>query len=223
MLNKALEDINKTIASAVIPIIDELKLKMYEVVQAVLTWTEQNPELTKNIIIAVAAIATIGTTLMVVIPIITAMSTAITAGIVAVKALGTAFKFLAANPIVLIITAIGLLALALYEVWKNWDSIKANLVLLWNQLKIDIGTIVDALKEYIFSTFNVIGDFVTAKIDFLKEKARQAKEFVEAILDSYSRSSMGQAASNLGTAVYDITHGTRAVGGTMMENQPYMV
>lgn len=150
MLNKALEDINKTIASAVIPIMDELKLKMYEVIQAVLTWTEQNPELTKNIIIAVAAIATIGTTLMVVIPIITAMSTAITAGIVVVKALGAALAFLAANPIGLIITAIGLLAFALYEVWKNWDSIKANLVLLWNQLKIDISAIVDGLKEYIF-------------------------------------------------------------------------
>jgi hypothetical protein len=77
MMNKSLENINKMIASAVIPIIDELKIRLLDVVQVVLEWTEQNPELTKNIIIAVAAMATIGTTLLVVIPIISAMSTAI--------------------------------------------------------------------------------------------------------------------------------------------------
>lgn len=223
MLNKALEDINKTIASAVIPIMNDLKLLYYDIVMAVLQWIEQNPELTRKIILVVSAMATIGSTLLVVIPIISSMTTAISAGIVVVKWLSTALLFLATNPIGLVITAIGLLALALYEVWKNWDSIKANLVLLWAQLKSDIGGIVDALKEYIFGAFNIIGDFVTQKIDFLKEKARQAKEFVEAILDAYQRSSVGQVLATPGRVLSDIVHGTNALGGTQLWNQPYLV
>lgn len=51
MLNKALEDVNKLVASAIIPIIDELKLKVLVMAQAVLKWTEQHPELTKNLIL----------------------------------------------------------------------------------------------------------------------------------------------------------------------------
>jgi hypothetical protein len=49
-----------------------------------------------------------------------------------------ALAWLQANPIAIIITAIGLLAYALYEVWKNWDTIKANLILVWEQIKRDI-------------------------------------------------------------------------------------
>jgi len=51
MLNKALEDVNKLIASAIIPIMDELKLKVLVMAQAVLKWTEQHPELTKNLVL----------------------------------------------------------------------------------------------------------------------------------------------------------------------------
>jgi anthranilate phosphoribosyltransferase len=70
MLNKSLEDVQKTVASAVIPIIDELKIRLLDVVQVVLEWTEQHPELTKNIIIATTAILAIGSSLLVIIPII---------------------------------------------------------------------------------------------------------------------------------------------------------
>lgn len=223
MLNKALEDIQKTIASAVIPIMDELKLKLYEIILAVLQWTEQHPELTKNIIIAVTAITALGSALLILGPIITGVSTAITAGIVVVKALGTALMFLATNPVGLVITAIGLLALALYEVWKNWDSIKGNLVALWAQLKADLSGIADGLKEYIFGIFTAIGTFVTEKIDYLKNKATEAANYLRSIMDSYAQSSVGQAVGNMGTAVYDITHGTRATGGSVMQNQPYLV
>jgi len=190
MLNKALEDIQKTVASALIPIIDELKLRLYEIILAVLQWTEQHPELTKNIIIAVAAISALGSALLILGPIITGVSTAITAGIVVVKALGTALMFLATNPVGLVITAIGLLALALYEVWKNWDSIKGNLVALWAQLKADLSSIADGLKEYIFGIFTAIGTFVTEKIDYLKNKATEAANYLRSIMDSYAQSSV---------------------------------
>lgn len=223
MLNKALEDINKTIASAVIPIIDDLKLRLYEIVKVILDWTEKNPELTKQIIIAVAAIVTIWSTLLVVIPIISAMSTAISWGILVVKGLWVALTFLATNPIGLVITALALLAGALYLVWKNWDTIKANLVLMWNQLKIDISSIVDWLRDYIFGIFTAIGSYVTEKIDFLKNKAAEAANFLRSILASYEQSKVWQAMGNAGAAVYDATHGERATGGTMMSNQPYLV
>jgi phage-related protein len=116
------------------------------------------------------------------------MSTAISAGIVVVKALGVALTFLATNPVGLVITAIGLLALALYEVWKNWDSIKGNLVALWAQLKTDLSGIAEGLKEYIFGVFTSISAFVTEKIDYLKNKATEAANYLRNILSSYNQS-----------------------------------
>ena len=86
--------------------------------------------------------------------------------------------------------AIVALAGALYLVWKNWDSIKANLVMLWNQIKIDISAIVLGLKQYIMGVFDTIGTYVGEKVDYLKQKAQEAIAFVRSIMDSYSQSSV---------------------------------
>lgn len=48
---------NKLVASALIPIIDELKLRVLLIAQAVLEWTEKHPELTKNLILGAVAVA----------------------------------------------------------------------------------------------------------------------------------------------------------------------
>jgi len=61
--------------------------------------------------------------------------------------------FLATNPIGIIITAIAGLGLALYYAWKNWDEIKLNLVLVWQQIKRDVSSIVDSLVTWLTSTW----------------------------------------------------------------------
>ena len=79
----------------------------------------------KALLIGVAVIAALGPLIMVIGNLITV-----------VKALNVAFMFLAANPIVLAITAIILVIAGLaFLIIKNWDTIKAFFINLWNTVK----------------------------------------------------------------------------------------
>lgn len=222
-LNKALEDVNKLVAGSIIPIIDELKIKVLEVAQEVLAWTEKHPELTKNIIIGTAALAGLGTAILVIMPIVSWLWTAVTVWITVVKSLGVALTFLATNPIWIVITALTALGLALFYVWKNWDDIKANLILVWEQIKRDISSIADSLREYIFWVFDSIGNFVNEKIDFLRNKAKEAADFVRSILNSYTQSSVWQVLAKPWEMIADMVYGERAVWGTVSQWKPYLV
>ena len=186
MLNKALEDVNKLVASAIIPIIDELKLKVLVMAQAVLKWTEQHPELTKNLILWAVAVAWLGSALLVILPVLSAVWTAITTWIVVIKALWTALMFLATNQIGLIITAIAWLGIAMYMVWKNWDTVKTNLILVWAQIKRDVSSIVDGLVTWLVTTWDSMAktakewawNMVQMFIDGLKEKVQALKDWL---------------------------------------------
>lgn len=76
----------------------------------------------------------------------------------AVGGLGTAFTFLAANPIVLIITAIivviGLLA---YVIYKNWDDIKVWLSATWESIKQTASDVWQAIQDAVAA----VGDYIT--------------------------------------------------------------
>lgn len=79
----------------------------------------------KALLIAVAVVAALGPLIMIVGNLITA-----------VKALNVAFTFLAANPIVLAITGIILVIAGLaYLIYRNWDTLKAFFIGLWNTVK----------------------------------------------------------------------------------------
>ena len=79
----------------------------------------------KALLIAVGVVAALGPLIMVIGHLITV-----------VKALNVAFAFLAANPIILAITAIILVIAGLaYLIIKNWDTIKAFFINLWNTVK----------------------------------------------------------------------------------------
>lgn len=79
----------------------------------------------KALLIAVGVVAALGPLIMVIGHLITV-----------VKALNVAFMFLAANPIVLAITAIILVIAGLaFLIIKNWDTIKAFFINLWNTVK----------------------------------------------------------------------------------------
>ncbi len=79
----------------------------------------------KALLIAVAVVAALGPLIMVIGHLITV-----------VKALNVAFTFLAANPIILAITAIILVIAGLaFLIIKNWDTLKAFFIGLWNTVK----------------------------------------------------------------------------------------
>jgi TP901 family phage tail tape measure protein len=92
---------------------------------------------------------------------ITVLAPAFAALAGAVGGLGTAFTFLAANPIVLIITAIivviGLLA---YVIYKNWDDIKVWLSATWESIKVIASTVWQAIQDFIAG----VGEYVVNTI-----------------------------------------------------------
>ena len=98
--------------------------------------------------------------------------------------------FLATNPIGLVITAIAALGIAAWTLYKNWDTVKANLVMVWEQLKIDLTAIADIIASYIMGVFDRLSAFVTEKIDWMANKAKEAKEFLASIMSSYEQSSV---------------------------------
>lgn len=73
------------------------------------------------------------------------------------------------------------------------------------------------------NTFTAISTFVTEKIDWMKQKAQEAADFLRSIMSSYEQSSVGQTLSNAGGAVYDAVHGSNATGGSQFSNKPYLV
>ena len=127
VLSAETENTRASIWELLIPMKQMLYDTLFPLVEKISDFTKQHPELTKNIIITTAAIAGIVTvlwTLWLVIPTI----------ITWVTGLWTALMFLAANPIWMVITAIGAgIAIGVLIV-KNWDTIKEKAIELWTYL-----------------------------------------------------------------------------------------
>jgi hypothetical protein len=124
VLNAEMQNTQASVWELLIPMKQMLYDTLFPLVEKVSEFTKQHPELTKNIIITTAAVAGIVTilwTLWLVIPYV----------IVWVKSLSAALMFLAANPIWMVITAIGAgIAIGVLIV-KNWDTIKEKSIELW--------------------------------------------------------------------------------------------
>lgn len=86
-----------------------------------------------------------------------------------VKALNVALK---ANPIGLIITAIGLLVTAFIYLWNNCEGFRNFWIGLWDKIKSVFNTVVDGIKKGIENIKNFFGnlkDNVSQKINALKD------------------------------------------------------
>lgn len=222
-LNKAQEDFSKLVASAVIPIMEEYKLKLYEITIAFLKWSEEHPELIKNLTLVIATLAWLWTALLTITPIIAWVSTAVSVVTMVVKWLWVALTFLSANPIALVIWALVALWAWLYLVYKNWDQVKTNLILVWRQIKEDLSAIISWLKDYIIEIFTSIWVYVEEKINFLKEKARQAAQFLQDILRAYEESKVWQVLAKPWEIIGDMVYWTRATGWSVKAWEPYLV
>lgn len=74
-----------------------------------------------------------------------------------IKAVSAAFTFLAANPIGIVITLVGLLAIAVVKIIKNWDKIKVFFTKLWLNLKLIFLKGVKALLAPLMFVFDKLG------------------------------------------------------------------
>lgn len=108
-------ELSVTLGNMFLPVLDSVVKAILPVVTRLSEWTEANPELARNLVIAAGAVAgmvaVLGTLGLIILPLITGF-----------KAIA-AVIFALSSPIGLIVIAIGALGFAAYKLWQNWDAI----------------------------------------------------------------------------------------------------
>lgn len=139
-LQATLSELSVTIGTVFLPIIDDAVKAIAPVVERVSAWVKENPELTRNIIIATAAIA----------------------GLVAVVgAIGIAL--LAFNPIVLmIIGTIAGIAAIVYSVRNAIEMFSGVWTAAWEGIKNIAGSAVDWIVNKVQSVIDMVQDALDA-------------------------------------------------------------
>ena len=143
-LNKSLEDLQITIGQRFAPVLNSILQDIIPIVQQTLNWVEQNPVLTKTIIIAVGALAGLATVLGTIGLLLPGIITSVTG-------LWTVLK---ANPIILVAT------------WAVWFAGKLkDLVGAIFDVELSWRDVWNGMKNIVAS----VSDFIVDKIDKIKE------------------------------------------------------
>lgn len=120
ILSAEFTNISATIGNSFIPVITDVLNTVKPIIQNISEWVKQNPELTKNIIIASAAlaglVAVIGTLGLILPPLIAGFTILL-------------------GPVGLVILAITALVAAGVLLYKNWDVVKEKAILVWTSIK----------------------------------------------------------------------------------------
>jgi hypothetical protein len=104
----------------------------------------------------------------------------------AIKALGIALKGLALNPMGLIIIAIGAVIAAAIYMWKNWDTVKIQLMMIVNAISYGFQQGLSYLKTIIFKYVDLyLAAFqkLLGWIPGLGDKIDQAREKMSSLID----------------------------------------
>jgi hypothetical protein len=156
-----------TLATALVPVLE----KLASVVTKVVTWfgnlTSTQQKTILVVVGLVAAISPLASIIATIVQVIGTMKTALTALNLAMSA--------SSGPIGLIIAGITALIAIGVLLYKNWDTIKAKAVELWNNLTTTFNNIKNAIsdkittaRDSVVNTFNSIRDGITTRINAIK-------------------------------------------------------
>lgn len=157
ILSAQFVDISATIGETFIPMISEIIKKVTPVINQFAQWAKDNPDLTKKIIIATAAFASL---------------------VAVIGALGLALSPLIAtiafmiSPVGLVIAAISALIAIGVLLWKNWDRITNKARETWESIKDSFGSAVDWIKSHTIDPLIESFDRVIGIIDRVKDSVK---------------------------------------------------
>ncbi len=192
LLKSALEGLAISIGEILMPYIKSIVSH----IQSFVDWLNNLDERTQKIIVTVAlVVAAIGPVLIIVGKVISSVGTIMTIIPKVVSLMGTVKTAMAglnatmaANPIGLIITAIGLLVAAFIYLWNNCDEFREFWINLWENVKEIAVTVWNAIKDFFVSIWEAIsGTFttvVTAIKDFLSSAWEGIKNTVTTVMDA---------------------------------------
>jgi hypothetical protein len=148
-LQNSMQDLMVIVGEKLFPILQDLLQKyIMPAIEAIMTWIQENPELTKALVIVAAAV---GSLMLVLGPLLIALP-----GIIAaVPILGVVLTALT-GPIGWVILGITALVAAGVAVVANWDWIKAKASEIWGNIKSTIGNAVNWCIDRINSLIGLI-------------------------------------------------------------------
>ena len=168
-LQNSFGDLQEEIGKVFIPLLVDIVGKITPVVEEIGKWIQQNPELTKNIIILTAAITGI-------IAVVGTLGLLLPSLITGFKAFGAILTFIT-SPVGLVVAAIaGLIAIGV-ALWKNWDEISEKAGEIWGNIQDTISSVIGHLK-------GLIGEFVNwfqDKFDFIGDTISRVKDAIGSI------------------------------------------
>ena len=146
----------------------------------------------KNIGLLVAGITAlvvvIGTISILLTPIIAGfwlLSTTLGIVTTAVTVLGKAMLFLTANPIGMLITAIGALVYVGYQFYKNWDDITLGAKYAWKLFSTAVGGSIDWLIKKIGGFLTDVGNWFSEKWNSIKDMFNTVLWVIKTIITAY--------------------------------------
>jgi TP901 family phage tail tape measure protein len=159
-LKERLGELGEGIGKAIMPILQQLLEKIAPIIEKMIAWIEANPELTKNILIATAAIAGI-------------VAVVGTLGVL-LPAIITGFTLLA-GPVGIIIAIFGALWFAIDKIIKIYKILRDDSDLIWEGIKIIIKEKIDAVVAF----FQPLLDIIQKVIDGFKAIGQGVSNFAQ--------------------------------------------
>lgn len=199
LLKSALEGLAISIGQILMPYIKSIVSH----IQSFVDWLNNLDERTQKIIVTVAlVVAAIGPVLIIVGKVISSVGTIMTIIPKIVSLMGTVKTAMAglnatmaANPIGLIITAIGLLVAAFIYLWNNcegfrefwinlWEKVKEIAVTVWNGIKDFFQAAWDAIKSTAETVWNGIKDFFTGIWEGIKNTVSTVMNAIHTVIST---------------------------------------
>ena len=199
LLKSALEGLAISIGEILMPYIKSIVTH----IQSFVDWLNNLDERTQKIIVTVAlVVAAIGPVLIIVGKVISSVGTIMTIIPKIVSLMGTVKTAMAglnatmaANPIGLIITAIGLLVAAFIYLWNNcegfrefwinlWEKVKEIAITVWNAIKDSFVSIWEAISGTFTTVVTAIGDFLSSAWEGIKNTVSTVMNAIHTVIST---------------------------------------
>lgn len=199
VLQRTLGDVSEEIGMVFLPILNDLVKQLTPVIEKVVDWIKENPELTKNIVLVAGAIAGL-------VSIIGILG-------LAIPTIITGFTFLT-GPIGAVIVALTALGVAVMLIKDNWKGALETMKTITETILIKIETFFLNLKLKIIEI-----------IDGIKAKIQPVIDMVSGVANTASNigSSIGGAVSGVFGQAKSFLLGSRENGGYIPQTGPYLL
>lgn len=158
-----------TLGDAFLPMINDLAKQLIPVIEGFADWVKTNPDLVKNLTLAAGAIGGF---------------------ILAVSGIGLFVSGLLAiaNPVGLVVLAIGALIGIGIALVANWDTIKAKAAEVWEGIKTYVSDAWESIKETMSGFGESVGEAFSGIGESISEKFNAVKEYLSGVWESIKQS-----------------------------------